>query len=70
MNNTMSYNQAIFVMLIENGGYDGGNVARALTKAQNVFRKHYGITDFDKQYDEEDVDSNIIMASNTRQWRF
>lgn len=68
MNETISYNQAIFGMLIEHGGYDAGNVAAALTRAQNVFRK-YGIQDFDRQYDWKEVDSNIIIALETNQWK-
>lgn len=69
MNKTMSYNQAIFILLIDNGGYDGTNIARALTKAQAAFRRGFGITDFDKQYDGEDVESDVIMATETKVWR-
>ena len=68
---TISYNQAIVVMLISHGGYDGTNVASAFAEFQKqlIF---FGVLpeDRDLQLDEEEVDSVISLVLNTGRFKF
>lgn len=68
MKETISYNQAILALIIDNGKYDGTNAPAAFTRAQEALRKR-GVREFDRQYDWENVDSDIILVLETKQWR-
>ena len=67
---TISYNQAIVVMLISHGGYDGTNVAPAFMEFQDAVSQYDVPDDLDEQVDEEEVDDIISMVLNTGKFKF
>lgn len=61
---TITFNQALVVLFLEKGEYDGTNVVPAFAKAQDALRRR-GHVNLDKAHDWEYVDSELILLLET-----